>query len=89
MKERKLSQRRLAMYERYVDKLRTEDFEKLNKFCKMHLSFLLDMDSERFEDLFGESQMERDETKNKSAIRFKRKKSGSSNCKCKSKCSLT
>lgn len=53
---RRISQRRLAMYERYVTKLRLEDPEKLTQFCKLHLSFLLDMDSERFEGLFGEKQ---------------------------------
>ena len=47
------------MYERYVDKLRSEDLEKLTQFCKLHLSFLLDMDSERFEELFGEKQNSR------------------------------
>ena len=47
------------MYERYVDKLRSEDPEKLTQFCKLHLSFLLDMDSERFEELFGEKQNSR------------------------------
>lgn len=53
---RRISQRRLAMYERYVEKLRLEDFEKLTQFCKLHLSFLMDMDSERFEELFVEKQ---------------------------------
>lgn len=51
---RRISARRLAMYERYVDRLRATDIDRLTKLCKMHLSFLMDLDKEQFEDLFTE-----------------------------------
>lgn len=41
------------LYERSVHQLRSYDMGSLTKICKMHLSFLLDMDNERFEELFG------------------------------------
>ena len=43
--------------ERCLNKLRSEDLNKLSQFCKLHISFLIDMGNRsNFEDLFDDVQ---------------------------------
>ena len=45
--------------ERCLNKLRSEDIEKLQQFCKLHISFLTDMgSSSSFDELFGDKQQQ-------------------------------
>ena len=63
--------------EKNVNRLRNCMPEKLNTFCKMHLSFLLELDGSKLEDMFMDaSAVDCNANKKKNSTPFSSKKKG-------------
>lgn len=72
-KDQQISPLKQKRYDKAVHQLRLNDINTLAKLCKMHLSFLLDMDNERFEELFGYPDSQSDDKAKCSSSRLKKK----------------
>lgn len=62
--------------EKNVNRLRNCMPEKLTTFCKMHLSFLLELDGSKLEELFDTHHTDFNANKKKNATPFSSKKKG-------------
>ena len=73
--------RRQTEAEKNVNRLRNCMPEKLETFCKMHLSFLLELDGSKLEEMFLQpSFTDNNNNKKKSATPFSKKKGRHFNC---------
>ena len=68
--------RRQTEAEKNVNRLRNCMPEKLMTFCKMHLSFLLELDGSKLEEMFLDSPISDAVNKKKTATPFSTKKKG-------------
>ena len=62
--------------EKNVNRLRNCMPEKLTTFCKMHLSFLLELDGSKLEELFDTRTTDLNANKKKNSTPFSSKKKG-------------